>query len=78
MTTDLGRLIQTLDLRFLFQAQQRLVVGMKLHQALDDLFLWPGDQVAADRATVFEGQWPRTLDFHRPRHPPAATGGSIQ
>ena len=58
MAADQGCLIQPLDLRFLLQAQQRLVVGVKLHQTLDDVFLGPANQVAANRATMLKGQWP--------------------
>ena len=46
--------VQRAQLRFLLEPMLDGIVGMELHQALDDVLLRPGDQRRADRATAIE------------------------
>jgi len=60
-------------LRFLLQPVRDRIVGMKLHQALDDVLAWPRDKMTADRKTLVELEWIGAGHLDRPADPPATT-----
>ena len=74
----LHRLVERAHLCFLFEAVFHRVVGMIEDQALNDVFLRPGQDRRADGAAFLEHERVRPRQFHWTADPPAATGGGVE